>query len=314
MTSHAGKLFRPQAVDFQRRGRLRGDVLRITSDSLRAVFWFVVAGVLLGVAFLCTAQVQRYSSGPGVIAIDQRHEISAERAGIVAEIAVQLGQHVQQGDELMRLHTPAESAELASIEREIDDQLVLLMQKSEQRSASDALSSLRARQAVARTALERGVVRAPAAGQIVDLRARVAQHVEVGAALLALQGEHAGAELTALLPGPDRPRLHVGMPLQVRIAGFERSHLELLVDRIDEQVLGPREAVRAVGSELADAFELSGPIVLVHARLRSAELFSQGLAYRLHHGMPATVEVVVEREPLLFACVPGLREALGDVF
>ena len=62
------------------------------------------------------------------------------------------------------------------------------------------------------------------------------------------------------------------MPVSLRVDGFERTRLELRVDRVDEQVLGPAEAMRAVGSELTGSFEVQGPIVLVHARLPAAEL------------------------------------------
>lgn len=78
--------------------------------------------------------------------------------------------------------------------------------------------------------------------------------------------------------------------------------------------MGPAEALRAVGAELAGAFEVTGPIVLVHARLLGDTLRARGNQYRLHHGMPARAEIGLERERLLFAWLPGLRGALGDVF
>jgi hypothetical protein len=54
--------------------------------------------------------------------------------------------------------------------------------------------------------------------------------------------------------------------------------------------------------------------VLVHARVPADSFESRGVSYRLHHGMPARAEVPVQRESLLFAWLPGLGEALSDVF
>jgi multidrug efflux pump subunit AcrA (membrane-fusion protein) len=188
------------------------------------------------------------------------------------------------------------------------------MRNPEDRNARQELLALRSRRELAETALERSVLHATRDGEIADLRVRVGQLIEAGAPLLAVQASPHGAQITALLPGPDRPRLRPGMPLTLRVDGFERTHLTLQIERVDEQVLGPAEALRAVGTELAGSFEVQGPTVLVHARLASPELHAQGSAYRLHHGMLARAEVAVDREPLLFAWLPGLREALSDVF
>jgi hypothetical protein len=100
----------------------------------------------------------------------------------------------------------------------------------------------------------------------------------------------------------------------LHVDGFERTSLELMIDQVDEQVLGPPEAVRALGSELAGALEVRGPVVLVHARVSTGSFESAGVQYRLHHGMPARAEVAVQRKPLLYAWLPGLEEAVGDVF
>jgi multidrug resistance efflux pump len=312
--ANSQRLFREQAVEFHRRGGLRGDVLHITPGLLHAVQWFVFAIAACGVSFVCTAEVHKYASGPAVVLLDQRHDVSANRSGVVEAIEVKVGQHVSAGQVLVRLGAPSETAELNAAIRELDDQLVLLLRSPGDPSARQELLALRSRRAVAETALERSFLRAPRTGEVVDLRARVGQLIEAGTPLLALQAEPHGAEVVALLPGPDRPRLKPGLPVSLRVDGFERSRIELRVERVDEQVLGPAEAMRAVGSELTGSFEVQGPIVLVHARLPAAELQAQGVAYRLHHGMLARAEIAVDREPLLYAWLPGLREALSDVF
>jgi multidrug resistance efflux pump len=314
MTEREQSLFRRQAVEFHRAAGMRGDVLHLTPEVLGVVQWLLYAVAAAGVIFVCTANVRKYASGPAVIMLDQRQELSVERAGIVAEVNTHVGQHVQAGDVLLRLRSDSERSALASIERELDDQLVLLLRAPDkQRGSHNALVELRGRRTLAQTAIERSVLRAPQDADVVDLRAHVGQSIQPGNTLVALQGEPRAAQVTALLPGADRPRIKPGMPLRLRIAGFERTSLALSVDHVDEQVLGPAEALRAIGNELADSIKVSGPVVLVHARLPTANVRAQSVVYRLHHGMAAQAEIAVEREPLLFAWLPGLREALGDV-
>jgi multidrug efflux pump subunit AcrA (membrane-fusion protein) len=306
--------FRPEAVAFHARGPQRADILHITPQLLHAVFWFVAALAAVVVAFVCSAQVTDYAEGPALVLLDNHRDVTASRAGVVVDVQTHAGARVREGDVLLQLHSATEAAELASLERELSDQLVLLMRSPSDRAARDAVLSLRTRRDVAKTALERSVLRAPMSGVVTDLRARTGQMVEAGAPLLALQAEATGAHVTALLPGPERPRLRAGMPLRVHVDGFDRTTLELSIESVDEQVLGPAEAQRALGSELTGTIDVQGPVVLVHAYVPDAGFRSRGIQYRLHHGMPTRAEVAVRKEPLLYAWIPGLGEALSDVF
>jgi multidrug resistance efflux pump len=312
--SDGPSIFRPEAIAFHRRGGLRGDVLHITPALLNAVHWFLIALFASLFALVCTARITDYATGPALVLLDNRRDVTATRAGVVDEIVTHVGARVHEGDVLLRLHASSEAAELASLDRELSDQLVLLMRDPSDAPARNALLQLRTRRDVAASALERSVLRAPISGEVSDLRARTGQAVDAGAPLLALQADPRGASITALLPGPERPRLRAGMPLRLHIDGFDRTSIELTIDRVDEQVLGPAEALRAIGSELAGAFDVKGPIVLVHARVPNAGFKSDGIQYRLHHGMPARAEVAVQQKPLLYAFMPGLEEALSDVF
>ena len=309
-----GSVFRPEALAHHRGGGVRGDLLHITPALLLAVQWFVLAVAACAIAFVGTAQVTDYAEGPALVMLDNRRDVTATRDGVVTEVAARIGSRVREGDVLLRLHGATEAAELDSLDRELADHLVLLMRTPGDRAAREAVLALRTRRDVAKSALERSVLRAPVAGEITDLRARPGQMVQAGAPLLALQAEPHGARITALLAGPERPRLHPGQPLHLHIDGFERTTLELLIERVDEQVLGPAEATRALGAELAGALDIHGPVVLVHATVPDGTFLSRGVSYRLHHGMPARAEVPVQKESLLYAWLPGLGEALSDVF
>lgn len=315
MSSEAPKApFRAEAVAFHSQGAQRSDILHITPRLLHAVLWFVLSLTVLVLAFVSVAQVTDYAEGPALVLLDNRRDVTASRAGVVVEIATRAGARVREGDVLLKLHSASEAAELASLEREIADQLVVLMRNPSDRGARDALLALRTRRDVAKTAVERSVVRAPMTGVVADLRAREGQMVDAGAPLVALQAEPSAARITALLPGPERPRLAAGMPLRLHIDGFDRTVLTLEIERVDEQVLGPSEALRALGSDLVGAIDVQGPVVLVHARVPDASFHSRGTQYRLHHGMPTRAEVAVRKEALLYAWIPGLGEALSDVF
>jgi len=313
-STSSGAVFRSEALAHHRGGGVRGDVLRITPALLSAVQWCVLAIAACAFAFVCTAQVTDYAEGPALVMLDNRRDVTATRDGVIAEVEARVGLRVREGDVLLRLHGATEAAELESLERELSDHLVLLMRAPGDRTAREAVLTLRTRRDVAKSALERSVLRAPVAGEVTDLRARPGQLVQAGAPLLALQAEPRGARVTALLNGSERPRLRPGQPLQLHIDGFERTTLELLIDRVDEQVLGPAEAARALGTELAGALDIQGAVVLVHATVPNGTFLSRGVSYRLHHGMPARAEVPVQKESLLYAWLPGLGEALSDVF
>jgi multidrug efflux pump subunit AcrA (membrane-fusion protein) len=314
MSAPVSSPFREQALSFQRRGALRGDVLHITPALFNAVLWFVLALAVCCIAFVIEAEVTDYATGPAIVQLEQRREVTATRAGVVAQIDTRIGARVHAGDPLVHLYATGEAAEASALERELADQIVVLLRNPGDRAAREAVLALRTKRDVAANALERSVLRAPIDGMVSDLRVRPGQPVDAGAPLLALQGESQAARVTALLPGPQRPRLHAGMPLRLHLHGFERNSLELTIDAVDAQVLGPAEALRALGTELNGAFEVQGPLVLVHARFAADSFESRGVRYQLHHGMTARAEVAVQREPLLYAWLPGLEEAISDVF
>ena len=313
MIEPAAGLFRQQAVEFHRGGSLRGDVLHITPAMFGAVQWLLAAITAVGLVFVASAQVRSYAVGPAVVLMEQRHAVGTDRAGVIRAIFVQIGQQVRAGQVLLSLSATSEEAELAALERQLDDQLVQLLREPDDRTAREAVLTLRARTALARATLERSDLRAPVAGRVVDLRARVGQAVVPGVPLLAVQALTQGADIVMLLPGADRPRIHTSMPVCLRIQGYERARLELQVSRVDEQVIGPAAALRAVGEELAGALETTGPTVLVYAHLAQTVFRAGHASYQLHHGMLARGELAVERQPLLFAWFPSLERAFGDV-
>ena len=77
-------------------------------------------------------------------------------------------------------------------------------------------------------------------------------------------------------------------------------------------MIGPAEAKRYLGEEIADAVTLTGPVVLVAARLPSATFEVEGQTRRFHDGMWAQAEVRVRSERVLVALIPALRAIFGE--
>jgi membrane fusion protein (multidrug efflux system) len=305
-------LFRESALEFQRRHGARGDVLHLTP---RALFWthaLLAAALAAGLWFAFTGQVEEVATGPAVVRVDGLLELTASRPAVVASVEVDPGEHVQAGQLLLRMHSTGEVAELAAVERELEEQLAKLLRDPADRVARDAMVTLRARRDLSQAALERQTLRAPHAGSVGDLRVRAGQLVEPGMPLVTLQTEASGARVTALVPGRYRPLLSPGSRLRFTAEGFEREVHALTIERIGDQIIGPLEAARLLGRDPSDGL-VNGPVVLVHARLAGAGFQSQGERYQFHHGMHGRAETAVRSESIAFTFVPGLRQIADNL-
>jgi len=77
-------------------------------------------------------------------------------------------------------------------------------------------------------------------------------------------------------------------------------------------VLGPTEARRLLGPALGDSLPLTGPVVLLRARLPAEGFRAKRRTLDYHDGMVGRAEVRLGSERLLFLLVPALRGALGN--
>jgi hypothetical protein len=121
--------------------------------------------------------------------------------------------------------------------------------------------------------------------------------------------EPAGGVLVAALPGEYRPLLRPGMPLRLELAGYRYAYQPLAIDTIEDRLVGPAEAQRALGPALALP---AGPVVLVRARLLASTFAADGGAYSYYDGMTGAVEVRLRSERILYTLVPGLNVLFGD--
>lgn len=298
-------IFRREAVE-ARQPALWGDVVRIAPTWLTPAYWLMVGLMVACLAYLGLTFISTYSSGPAVLRAASRRDASARLAGTVVAVEASPGDRVDAGAVIARLDDTAQRAALERLSRAFEAQLRSHLLELD---AGDdaALQRLRIELDAARDALEDRVVRSPIAGDLADLRVRPGQHIEPGDVVASLVDTRGGLEVVALLPGEDRPQLGPGMTLRLELDGYPFAYHALAIDDVSAAVIGPAEARRVVGAEVADSLQLAGPVVLVRGRLPAAELAFDGRLLPLYDGMRGHAEVRVGEQRTLFALVPGAR-------
>jgi membrane fusion protein (multidrug efflux system) len=201
-----------------------------------------------------------------------------------------------------------ERAELDRLAEEFELQLLRELRDPLDESARQALSSLRAQRELAAARLQQRVVRAPLAGVVSDVRIRPGQHLGVGELLVSVVPENAPLSLVALLPGRYRPMLKRGMTLRFELSGYRHEYRQTQIDAVAAEIIGPAEAKRFLGPDIADTVDVREPVVLVHARLPSAHFTSGGESFDYYDGLSAQAQARVRSEPLLLRAFPAFRE------
>jgi membrane fusion protein (multidrug efflux system) len=309
------KLFRVEAVEHQVAQNARADVLHVDPAATAWGFRLCLAALVTVLAFLILGRLNEYASGPAVVRLEGRSTLSAHSAAFVSKVHVIPGAKVHEGDVLVQFYSSSEAAELAAAGREFDDQLRKLLQQPQDATAREALVSLRTRRDLAQQRLDERTLRAPFDGVIGDVRVRAGQAVEAGTSVLELVDAGSSASLTALLPGRYRPFLTPGKKLRFQLDGFNKRAQELIITNVGDQIVGPSEAARYLGRDLADSLRIEGPVVLVQAQLPSATFESDDDGKRLSfaHGMQGRAESAVRNEPIAYAFVPALKQWVEQV-
>ncbi|HVG07465.1 MAG TPA: GAF domain-containing protein [Thermoanaerobaculia bacterium] len=310
----AAEVFREEAVEYHvTMGSREGDWLRLSPRWTNSTFWLLVALVVAFLTYSLVGTIDEYATGPAVVRLSGRTEVTANQEGIVTAVEVRPGDRVAAGQPLVRFQSARETAELQRIEREWDLQLIEHLRDLSAPGPSQVLIGLQAERDLARSRVEERVVRAPRAGLVRDVRSRPNQHVGSGDILLSLTGAVSSASLPvlmAVLPGEHRPLLRARMPLILELRGYGHAPQRLAITAVAEEVVDPEEARRLLGPEVATAVPLTGPVVLVEARFPDVAFEADGKRYELHDGMWGKAEVRVRSEPLLAALVPGLRTVM----
>jgi multidrug resistance efflux pump len=305
------RIFREEALRHHEGSQEDGDLLRISPKWTRWTYWVLLA--LMGSAGLYSVlgTIPEYASGPALVKVEGRSELTPTTPGLVASVQVKPGQRVEAGQPLVSFLSQEETATLERIEREFELQLVRVLQNPSDEAARQALTSLRAERELALARQQARTLRAPHAGTIGTLRVREGQYVNPGESVVSVVGDHVDVALVALLPGGYRPRLAPGKPLRVELNGFTHEYQTFTIESVGDQILGPSEVRRFLGADSADAVQLSGPMVLVRARIEAPTFKSKGRSFNYYDGMLAHADARVRSERILVTLIPGLKGALG---
>lgn len=272
-----GILFRKEALEYEDHGKNEGNLLWGIPLWLTWSHLLIVAFLTLSIGYVLLAKVQQVASGPAVIRVVDKTAVPALSSGVVARLLVSSGDRVIEGQLLATLQSSPGDSLLARMREE---------------------------------------VRAPVDGVVNSINIRAGQQVHSGDQVLSLSAEGTRNEVLVLLPGSYAPQIHKGMPLVLKINGYPQSRERLTILDVAPDIIGPDDAERYVGKEIAQTLSLSGPIVMVRTALPLDTFESFDVAnerFRYRDGMLAQAEVSVRKQPLIIALVPGLDQIYGDL-
>lgn len=297
-------LFRAEALAHHDGERREGELLGLSIAWPRRAFTILAALVAVGIAFCVIGSVSEYASGPAVVRIEDRLDVTATFAATVAQVLVRPGQHVAAGESLVQFVADDENAERARLESEFELEVVRVLRDPSDQAARQALTSLRAQKDLAQARVGQRLVRAARPGVISDVRVRAGEHLQPGELVVSIVGDGAPASLTAVLPGRYRPMLEPGMALRFELEGDRFRYHDLVIESVGDDVVGPAEVRRYLGANAADTVDIRGPLVLVRAHLPRRDDYFDGL--------PGRVDVKVRSESILTSLIPALREVRHD--
>lgn len=301
-------VYRPQALRHVDVRDELGRPLRLSRGWVDATYWLVCAVGLGALLWSALADVGEYARGPAIVRVDGRTAVTAAAPGVVAEVVVAAGARVQAGQVLVRLGDDAERTALSALDLEVQTALAELLRDPGQQAARERIAGLVAQQTQARQRVAERDIVAPHAGIVTDARVRMGQAVTPGETLMTIAGDDGRPSLVALVPGEHRPLLSVGMSGWLKVGGFSSAPVEITIDEIGQEVIGPAEAARFLGPERADSVQVPGGVVIVRARLRSDAIELDDRVYPYYDGMQGQLEVQVRRQSVLTTLVPGLRQ------
>ncbi len=295
-----------------RRYAMASEPLRLSPVWSRVSYWVLLGALGAFLVFSLVGEIDEYATGPAVVQIAGRTDLTALAAGTVAAVEATAGQRVKAGQNLVRFNATREVAELARSESEFTLQLINRLRDPTDSDAEQALISLRAQRELARARIEERNLRAPADGTVSDVWVRPGQYMLPGQVALSLVGEETEPTLAIMIPGHFRPLLKPGMWIRLEISGYRYAYQHLEVDSIGDEVVGPAEIQRYLGPGISDAVPLAGPVVIVQARLPSRTFAVEGRIYDYHNGMHGIAEIRIRSEKILLALVPALRKILWE--
>lgn len=305
-------LYRRPAIEaWLRQGDAPSDPLMLPPVWSRLAFWLVLSIAGAAIALLLFAEVNQYAAGPALVSAGRRYDLLSPTSGIVSSVEVRPGKPVAAGQVLLRFDDSQQRDELARLDREFELQLIRGLQDPADAGAEAALIALGVPRELARAKVDERVVVAVQAGTVADVNVRPGQYVGPGELLATLTADDAMPTVLVVLPASYSPRLRPGMPVELRMEGYQHSYQTAEVEAVGNQAVGPSEIKRFLGPQLADTLPLSGSSVILRARLPGLTFRSGREVYRYHSGMRGQASVRLSSERLVLTVFPWLK-ALTD--
>jgi multidrug resistance efflux pump len=249
-----------------------GNLLNLSPRWLTRAHWLAMSLFLTALLYAMFVNISEYATGPALIRARNKIPVIAAKAGLVRSVEVSVGDHVRIGDLLVRF--------------------------------SDAPGT---------TTADRVAEQLWAAGNgiIGDIRVRPGQQVNQGEVAATIVDQDAGYEVLGFIPGNYAPQLHPGMPLVLRVQGYQGSSEIMRIDRVGSEILGAQDALRHAGREGGATLPLSGPVVVISAQLHSPKFSQDSRTYRYHDGMSGDIDVSVRSDRLITTVLRGLKNAFA---
>ncbi|HEX3129409.1 MAG TPA: HlyD family efflux transporter periplasmic adaptor subunit [Thermoanaerobaculia bacterium] len=311
LITHRGP-FRERALRERELSAMPLEPLRLAPGWTRWTYWLMVGALAAALLALVVVRVPEYASGVAVVRAGGRVEVTATTGGTVASLAVAPQARVRKGQLLLTLSSAEEAANLRRLDREIESKLVQRLQAPSDPGIAQDLVALRSERELAQAQLAERELRAPADGEVSDIRVVDGQLVQAGQPVLAILARKELPSVVALLPGGSLPQLRPGMKLRLELPGHPYVYRWLELDSVAGEVIGPAEARRLLGPVAGDAVPLEGALAVVTALLPSPTFEVAGESYAYRDGMPSRAEVRIKSERLLFALLPALKSLWGE--
>jgi membrane fusion protein (multidrug efflux system) len=258
--------------------------------------------------FLTFAKVNDYGQGFAIVRLERKIAVTAKAQGVVTRVPVQVGERVGEGSILAELDDSREHAEVLRVEHELDQELIRWLRDPSDSAAGRQIAELRTQREVALVNQRARTVVAPQAGVVNDIRAMAGQVINLGDTVVSMSNADDPAyTVLAIFPGRYRPQARVGSQMRLEFVGYPFSYQSVTVLSLGEEVVGPKEARRIVGSEQADSIAIDGPVFVAKAVLPSDGFSVDRVKYGYFDGLVATAQVKLRGEPILVMLIPGLR-------
>ena len=301
--------FRQRAIAHKTRAHTinEGHVLRMSPRWVDAAYKVLALCALAALCLALFGRLGEHARGPAVVQFEDRRPVTATSAGIVSGVAVSQGDVLAIGDLLASLHDDSEQAESLRVEQQFKVALAEYLRDPLDGTRSAEVARWRGERASVRARADERLIRATVGGIVSDLYVSQGDAIEPGDLIAAVRGAQAPPVVVALLPGRYRPLLREGEPLLLELPGFERCPQRAEIVSVGGEVIGPAQALRALGAEATDAISLVGPVVIVRAAIKEGALCDSEGALSYFHGMIGTASVTVRSEPVFIALFPSLR-------